>query len=62
MNTTEGRTRQDSGHCHCGSPMHGTDHCPCCGCEQHEKVCDWTCRHPRARSIMTHSDKCWEGK
>jgi hypothetical protein len=26
--------------CHCGSPMRGSDHCPWCGCEEHESWCD----------------------
>lgn len=28
--------------CHCGSPMHGSDHCPECGCEEYESYCDHT--------------------
>jgi hypothetical protein len=26
--------------CHCGMPMRGSDHCPGCGCEQYEAVCE----------------------
>lgn len=26
--------------CHCGSEMHGSDHCPTCGCEEYESTCD----------------------
>lgn len=26
--------------CHCGGDMHGSDHCPFCGCEEHEGTCD----------------------
>lgn len=55
-------TRAGVEHCHCGAVMSAGDHCPCCACEAHEKVCDSRCNHPRTRSMMVHSDKCWEGK
>lgn len=27
-------------HCHCGKHREGSDHCPECGCEEFERVCD----------------------
>jgi hypothetical protein len=27
-------------HCHCGADRQGSDHCPECGCEEFESVCD----------------------
>lgn len=27
-------------HCHCGAHRKGSDHCPECGCEEFETVCD----------------------
>lgn len=30
----------DESWCHCGSPMRDSDHCPVCGCEEFESVCD----------------------
>jgi hypothetical protein len=50
----------DDEHCHCGSPMHGIDHCPCCGCEQHETVCASKCVCPNATDVESHWDICWE--
>lgn len=50
----------DDEHCHCGSPMHGSDHCPCCGCEQHEAMCASRCANPGTTDMMDHSEKCWE--
>ncbi len=26
--------------------MRGSDHCPCCGCEEHETTCAWVCPNP----------------
>lgn len=28
-------------HCHCGTHRQGSDHCPECGCEEYETVCDY---------------------
>jgi hypothetical protein len=28
-------------HCHCGADREGSDHCPECGCEEYESVCDY---------------------
>jgi hypothetical protein len=28
-------------HCHCGEDRQGSDHCPECGCEEFESVCDY---------------------
>lgn len=38
---------------HCGASMCGSDHCPCCGCEEHERTCDHVCPDPTA-GAMTH--------
>lgn len=28
--------------CRCdGEPLNGSDHCPCCYCEQYEERCEW---------------------
>ncbi len=26
--------------CHCGGDFKGSDHCPECGCEEHQRTCD----------------------
>ena len=42
--------------CHCGADMGRTDHCPCCGCEEHERVCAHVCPKPRTRIESNHAD------
>lgn len=42
-------------HCHCLARMHGSDHCPCCGCEEYEAYCRHICPAPEARAIE-HAD------
>lgn len=32
-----------TGFCHCFGFFRGSDHCQCCGCEEHEATCDHTC-------------------
>lgn len=31
------------GFCHCNGFFRGSDHCQCCGCEEHESTCDHVC-------------------
>jgi hypothetical protein len=31
--------------CHCGARFEGADHCPFCGCEQYERMCDAIAEH-----------------
>lgn len=57
-------TRAGVTRCHCGAAMgHDgmtrVDHCPCCGCEEHERVCDHVCAKPRTRNEANHADTCW---
>ncbi len=43
--------------CHCGGSFNGSDHCPCCGCEEHEATCDHKCLFPFANDcVLTHED------
>ncbi len=39
--TTPAPTTEDT--CHCGGAFAGSDHCPCCGCEQFETTCSHVC-------------------
>ena len=57
-------TRAGVTRCHCGAMMGHDgmtviDHCPCCGCEEHETVCERVCRKPRTRNAANHADTCW---
>ena len=45
-------------HCHCGAQRGSSDHCECCGCEEFETVCDWTCSDAASED---HTVTCWEG-
>ena len=49
-------TRAGVERCHCGADMAGIDHCPCCGCEEHETTCDHVCARPRTRHAVNHAD------
>ena len=57
--TTPPPTTEDR--CHCGRYFdHGSDHCPCCGCEQFETTCSHVCDgescsvdHDLCRSCVT---------
>ena len=49
-------TRAGVERCHCGADMGRSDHCPCCGCEEHERVCDHVCPRPRTRIAVNHAD------
>ena len=54
-------TRAGVTRCHCGAMMgHDgmtvNDHCECCGCEEHERVCDHVCAKPRTRNAVNHAD------
>lgn len=46
MDTTTGTATlapaADLDTCHCGAPLHGSDHCTFCFCEQFESTCDAT--------------------
>lgn len=42
MNTTTPAPTTDDT-CHCGGKFAGSDHCPCCGCEQFETTCSHVC-------------------
>jgi len=53
-------TRTGTQMCHCGANMDRSDHCPCCGCEEHERVCSATCPNPRIRIGANHADRCWK--
>ena len=49
-------TRAGVTRCHCGADMGRTDHCPCCGCEEFERVCERVCAKPRTRIESRHAD------
>lgn len=40
----------------CGAEMKGSDHCPCCGCEEYERQCGSVCKAPEAED---HTETCW---
>jgi hypothetical protein len=40
--------------CHCGANMNGSDHCPCCGCEEFERFCSEACPEPNSRDHSDH--------
>lgn len=63
MNTTQAVrvTRAGVTRCHCGADLGRIDHCPCCGCEAHERVCDHVCAKPRTRIESNHADHNQEG-
>lgn len=44
--------------CHCGAKFTDSDHCKCCGCEEFEATCDWTCSDDTSED---HTVTCWEG-
>lgn len=47
-------------HCHCGADREGSDHCPECGCEEYETVCDYVAvtvtRYAVVRSARSRSE------
>lgn len=46
-----------STHCHCGAEFTDSDHCKCCGCEQFERTCTWTCKDAGSDE---HDETCWD--
>jgi hypothetical protein len=60
MSATETTSRRGVRRCHCGAILTGrSDHCGCCGCEEHETVCTHHCPHPEIRIEANHANRCW---
>lgn len=44
------------GFCHCGGFFRGSDHCQCCGCEEHESTCNHICTTGNTSTCTTSHD------
>lgn len=57
MSATETTSKRGVRRCHCGAALtERRDHCPCCGCEEHETTCTHVCAKPATRIPANHPD------